>query len=74
MKITSTNNNSCNFKAIYFENYNNKYNNIQTNLRKELENFSEVLFQRIFQGLKYEYAENILVKGYKNMRQFKYKL
>ena len=27
MKITSTNNNSCNFKAIYFENYNSKYYN-----------------------------------------------
>lgn len=40
MKITSTNKNSCNFKAIYFENYNSKYNNIQTHLRKELENFS----------------------------------
>lgn len=38
MKITSINN--CNFKAIYFENYNNKYDSIQAILQNEIEKFS----------------------------------
>ena len=44
------------------------------NLLEESIDFTETLFKRIFNGMKYESPSNILVKGYSGMRNFKTKL
>lgn len=47
---------------------------ILNDLLQETAEFTGNLFQRIYNGLKYEFPENILVKGYSDMRKFNPKL
>lgn len=44
------------------------------NLLENTVNFSERLFNSIFQGLQYENPKSITIKGYENMRRFLYKI
>ena len=44
------------------------------NLLENSVDFTTKLFKDIFNGLKYEYTDNIKVKGYQGMRQFKGKI
>lgn len=48
--------------------------NSLSNLLEKSADFTNKLFKDIFNGLKYEYPENIKVKGYISMRQFKGKI